>query len=91
MIDEQAPDLATLTHWATYVYTAMAQAVYEILPDGEGIYAEIPGFQGVWGHGATFDECRAELLSVLEDWIAIRLSTSLSLPIQPGLLTPVVA
>jgi predicted RNase H-like HicB family nuclease len=91
MSDEQAPDLATLTHWATYVYTAMAQAVYEILPDGEGIYAEVPGFQGVWGHGATFDECRAELLSVLEDWIAIRLKDGLDLPALAGLAPPAAA
>jgi predicted RNase H-like HicB family nuclease len=89
MTATHTPDLAALAQWATYVYSAMAQATYEVLEDDEGIYAEIPGFQGVWGHGATFDECRAELLSVLEDWIAFRLKGGLDLPVLPGLLTPV--
>ena len=91
MLEEHSADLAVLTRWAAYIYSAMAQATYEILEDGEGIYAEIPGFQGVWGHGATFDECRAELLSVLEDWIAIRLKDGLDLPALPGLSPPVAA
>lgn len=91
MLDEHPADLAVLTRWAAYIYSAMAQATYEILEDDEGIYAEIPGFQGVWGHGATFDECRAELSGVLEDWIAIRLKDGLAIPVLSGLLTPVAA
>jgi hypothetical protein len=90
MIDQQAPDLATLTQWATYVYTAMARATYEVLPDNEGIYAEIPGFDGVWANEPSFEECRAELLSTLEDWMTFRLERGLDLPTLDGVATPVV-
>ena len=91
MIEEQVAALDARTRWATYVYTAMARATYEVLPDDEGIYAEIPDFQGVWANEPTFDECRAELASALEDWIALRLAEGLDLPELSGVPTPVAA
>ncbi len=69
----------------------MAQATYEILPDNEGIYAEIPGFDGVWANEPSFEECRAELLSTLEDWMTFRLERGLDLPTLDGVATPVAA
>ena len=80
--------LAAQQIWAAYVYQAMARAVYETLPDDGTVYAEIPGFQGVWANEPTFDACRAELLSVLEDWLMVRLKEGLDLPAVPGTPSP---
>ena len=91
MIEEHVADLDARTHWASYLYTAMARATYEILPDGEGIYAKIPGFQGVWANEPTFDECRVELESALEDWGTLHLDEGLDLPELPGVPTPATA
>jgi predicted RNase H-like HicB family nuclease len=48
-------DVETLLQQATV--HAMAGGVY---------FAEVPGLIGVWGHGATEDECLAELKTALE-------------------------
>jgi len=34
----------------------------------------------VWATGYTFEECRRELISVIEDWIALRLRMGDSIP-----------
>lgn len=67
-----------------YVQAAMRQALYELLEDGT-YYGEIPGFQGVWANESALEVCRDELQSVLEDWILLRVSDHLPLPIVDGL------
>lgn len=67
-----------------YVQAAMRQALYELLEDGT-YYGEIPDFQGVWANESTLEVCRNELQSVLEDWILVRVSDHLPLPIVDGL------
>jgi predicted RNase H-like HicB family nuclease len=57
-----------------YIQAAMRRATYEILPDDEGYYGEIPGLQGVYSNADTLEECRDELQSVLEGWIALGLT-----------------
>jgi predicted RNase H-like HicB family nuclease len=57
-----------------YIQAAMRRATYEILPDNEGYYGEIPGLQGVYANADTLEECRDELQSVLEGWIALGLA-----------------
>ena len=56
-----------------YIHAAMRRATYELMPDGEGFFARIPGCQGVWANQDTLEACRDELQSVLEDWILIKL------------------
>ena len=63
-----------------YLQAAMKAAHYEILPDDNSYYGEIPGFDGVYSNTATLEDCRAELLEVLEEWILFRLSGDMSLP-----------
>ena len=58
----------------------MQKATYEILSDDGSFYGEIPGFQGVWANAATSESCREELQSVLEDWILVRVTDRLPLP-----------
>ncbi|MGI8588022.1 MAG: type II toxin-antitoxin system HicB family antitoxin [Chloroflexia bacterium] len=43
---------------------------------------EIPGFDGVWANEPTFDACRKELASALEDWMSFRVARHLPLPNQ---------
>ena len=68
-----------------YIQAAMRQAKYKILPDDEGFYGEIPGFQGVWANAETLEECREELAEVLEEWIFLHLSDNTPLPVVNGL------
>jgi predicted RNase H-like HicB family nuclease len=68
-----------------YLNAAMAKAHYELLGGGEGFYGEIPGFQGVFAQAETLEACRTELLSTLEDWLLLRVSRQLSIPVVDGL------
>ena len=69
----------------TYIQAALAQAVYEELADDGSIYAEIPGFQGVWANAPTHEECRAELAEVLEGWLILRLEWQRPIPVVNGI------
>lgn len=68
-----------------YIYEAMRQAKYEILSDDGTYYGEIPGFEGVYANAAALEECREELVEVLEDWILFRVSKNLPLPTAGGI------
>ncbi len=68
-----------------YIRAAMQRARYETIEDPEPFYGEIPDCQGVWATGQTPEECRRELESALEDWILLRLSRQLSVPVIEGL------
>jgi predicted RNase H-like HicB family nuclease len=67
-----------------YIQAAMRQAKYEILEDGT-FYREISGFQGVYANAELLEDCRNELLEVLEGWIFLRLHDKLRLPIVDGM------
>jgi predicted RNase H-like HicB family nuclease len=68
-----------------YIHTAMKKAKYEILPDDNTFYGEIPGFDGVYANADTLEACREELEEVLEEWIFLRISRNLPLPIVEGI------
>lgn len=68
-----------------YLRAAMKRARYEILPDDNTFYGEIPGFDGVYANADTLEGCRDELEEVLEEWIFFRISRSLSLPVVDGI------
>ena len=67
-----------------YIGAAMHRAHYEILPDDGSFYGEIEGFQGVWANADTLEACRDELAEVLEEWILLRISLHLDLPVVDG-------
>jgi predicted RNase H-like HicB family nuclease len=48
-------------------------------------YGEIPGFDGVYATSARLEDCRDELLSVLEDWILLSVSKNLAVPVLDNL------
>ena len=68
-----------------YLNAAMRHAHYEILPDDGTYYGEIPECRGVYANASTLEECRAELASVLEDWLLFRIHQNLALPVIDGL------
>ena len=52
--------------FAEYIAAALEQAEYEIIDDPEPYYAHVPGLQGVWATGKTFEGCRKELIRTIE-------------------------
>jgi predicted RNase H-like HicB family nuclease len=68
-----------------YIRAAMHGATYEILPDGGSFYGEIPGFDGVYANTKTLETCREELAEVLEEWMLLRVSEHLPLPVVGGI------
>ena len=67
-----------------YITAAMDRAHYELLPDGEGIYAEIPDLPGVWANAETVETTRADLQRALEGWIALALARNVPIPELDG-------
>jgi predicted RNase H-like HicB family nuclease len=72
-----------------YLDAALRRATYETLPEDEGIYGEISGFDGLWANAPTLDECKRELESALEDWIVVGLRLGHELPEVEGLRLPI--
>ena len=68
-----------------YLDAAMRRARYDILPNEEGYYGEIPGLNGVWANASTLEACREELLSALEDWVVVGLQLGHDLPEIDGI------
>ncbi len=64
-----------------YIRAAMQKARYEILPDDNTFYGEIPGIQGIYANASTLEGCRDELEEALEEWILFRISRNLPLPV----------
>ncbi|MDQ5825598.1 MAG: type II toxin-antitoxin system HicB family antitoxin [Chloroflexota bacterium] len=54
-----------------YLNAAMQRATFKELPDNEGVFASIPGFQGVYANANTVEEARKELVEVLEEWLDV--------------------
>jgi predicted RNase H-like HicB family nuclease len=62
-----------------YCQKVIEKGEYKKLEDGTW-FAEIPGFKGVWANGKTVEECRKELITVLEEWIILKLRDRDSIP-----------
>ncbi len=60
-------------HMATYpeyVKATLRRANYEYL-EGEGWFASIPGFDGLWAIGTSVEEAREHLIETIDGWIAV--------------------
>ena len=55
-----------------YIQKALEKAQYKTLEDRTW-FAEIPEFQGVWANAGTVEECRHELMEVLEEWLLLKI------------------
>ncbi len=66
-----------------YIQGALEKAEYKKL-ENETWFAEIPGFEGVWANGKTVEECRKELVEVLEEWLILKLRDTDPIPLVKG-------
>lgn len=62
-----------------YIQSAIGKAQYKTIEDGTW-FAEIPGFEGVWANGKSIEECRHELIDVLEEWLILKLRDGDTIP-----------
>ena len=67
-----------------YCQKAIENAQYKKLDDGTW-FAKIPGFQGVWANGHSVEQCRNELITVLEEWLLLKVRDGDSVPDVAGL------
>ena len=63
-----------------YIKAALDRAKFEIIKDEEPYYGEVPELQGVWATGKTLEECRSNLVEVIDGWLVVRLHRGLPIP-----------
>lgn len=62
-----------------YIQAALRRAKYEI---EEGVYyADVPELPGVLAYGATLEECRQQLIEVIEGWLIVGFRHGDTLPV----------
>ncbi len=66
--------------FSEYIEAALSRAVYKVIENDEPYFASVPDLPGVWAAGNTIEECRRELIEVIEEWIVARLQRGLSIP-----------
>jgi predicted RNase H-like HicB family nuclease len=66
-----------------YIRAALKRAEYIPLEDGT-YAAHVNGLQGVIATGPTIEECREDLIEVIEEWVTIRLESGLDIPALDG-------
>lgn len=71
-----------------YIRAVMRRAHYRLDEEGEIIFGEIPGLEGVEAKGRTLEACRNDLAEALEEWIFFRISRKLPLPAMDGIEPP---
>jgi predicted RNase H-like HicB family nuclease len=67
-----------------YLNAALEKAKYKQLEDGTW-FAEIAPLQGVWANGPTVEECRKELLEVVEEWVLLKTKHGDTIPPLAGI------
>lgn len=65
--------------FSEYIQAALKLAEYDTLEDGSYV-ATVVGLQGVIAIGDSIEECRKDLIEVIEGWIALRLKLGDSIP-----------
>ena len=68
-----------------YLNKYLAKARYEMIDNETKFYGEVRELKGVWATGKTLEDCRKNLLSVMEGWLVIRLRKNL---LVPGMASP---
>ena len=67
-----------------YIQRTIEKAEYKKLDDGTW-FAEISGLEGVWANGKTVEECRKELMEVLEEWLLLKIRDKDPIPVVKGI------
>ena len=63
-----------------YIQKALENAKYKKL-DSKTWFVEIPEFEGVWANGKSVEECRKELVEVLEEWVILKIRDNDPIPV----------
>jgi predicted RNase H-like HicB family nuclease len=71
--------------FAEYIQAALEKAEYEVIDNPEPFYAHVSGLVGVWATGKTVEDCRKELIEVIEEWIVAKLQWGQPIPPMGGL------
>ncbi len=71
--------------FAEYIQAALRRAKYETLEDGTYM-ATVDGLRGVIAIGDTIEECREDLIGVIEGWIALQLKMGDTIPAIDGVV-----
>lgn len=66
-----------------YVTKALGRARYSQLEDGS-YCATVSGLRGVIAMGPSLENCREDLIEVVEGWILVRVARGLSIPSVGG-------
>ena len=66
-----------------YIETAIKKAEYKKLDDGSW-FGEIPELKGIWANSNSVEECRNELLEVLEEWLLLKIKDNDPIPTIAG-------
>ena len=61
----------------------LEKALYKKLEDNTW-FAEISEFEGLWANAGTVEECRSELIEVLEESVILKIRDADPLPIVEG-------
>lgn len=67
-----------------YMQKALETAEYKKLEDNTW-FAGIPAFDGVWANGGSVEECRKELMEVLEEWLFLKIQDKDPIPVVNGI------
>ncbi len=67
-----------------YIQGAIENAEYKKLDD-KSWFAEIQGFEGVWANGKSVEECRKEIMEVLEEWLILKIRDRDPIPVIKGI------
>ena len=67
-----------------YLDAALRSAHYELLPEDDQFYGEVPLCNGVYATASTLEECREQLREALEEWVLFRVHRQLTLPVVAG-------
>jgi len=70
--------------FSEYIQAALKLAEYDTLEDGSYV-ATVEGLQGVIAIGDSIEECRRDLIEVIEGWIVLRLKLGDSIPPLQGI------
>ncbi len=70
--------------FSEYIQAALEKAEYEVIDNPEPYYAHVPGLVGVWATGMTIEDCRKELIEVIEEWIVAKLQWGQPIPSMSG-------
>ena len=63
-----------------YINEAINKAKFEMIDKNKLYYGEVTELRGVWATGKTLEECRNNLVEVIDGWLLVRRQKGLNVP-----------